>query len=90
MVPKQGAELSDELPALFSRAELASADARRLLDENERWRQRVQWQLDYMFELSAEFWKAWPIISPRILQDGFVVPGRPLAPRSGRGAVPIP
>jgi hypothetical protein len=40
---------------LFNRAEHASALARRLLDENDRWRRRVLEQLDYMFELGAEF-----------------------------------
>jgi hypothetical protein len=55
MVPKPAAELSDELLALFSRADHASADARRLLDENDRWRQSVMQQLDYLFELGAEF-----------------------------------
>ena len=55
MVRTPAAELSDELCALFSRAELATAEARRLLDENDRWRQSVQQQLDFMFELSAEF-----------------------------------
>ncbi len=58
MVPKPAIELSDELVALFSRAEHASADARRLLDENDRWRQSVLAQLDYMFELGADFRRA--------------------------------
>lgn len=55
MVPKPAPKLSDDLLALFSRADHASADARRLLDENDRWRQRVLQQLDYVFELGAEF-----------------------------------
>ena len=55
MVAKPTIELSDELLALFSRAEHASAQARLLLDENERWRRSVLQQLDYMFELGAEF-----------------------------------
>jgi hypothetical protein len=38
-----------------NRAERATATARRLLDENDRWRRHVQRQLDFMFELSAEF-----------------------------------
>ena len=57
MTPTPAIELSDELLALFSRAEHASADARRLLDENDRWRRSVLQQLDYMFELGAEFRK---------------------------------
>jgi hypothetical protein len=52
------AELPEELLTLFNRAELASAQARRLLDENDRWRQSVLRQLDYMFEQGAEFRKA--------------------------------
>jgi hypothetical protein len=48
-------ELSDEALALFNRAEHASADARRLLDENDRWRRSVLAQLDYMIELGTEF-----------------------------------
>lgn len=58
MTREPAVELSDELLALFSRAELAVAQARRLLDENDRWRQRVVQQLDYMFELGAEFGRA--------------------------------
>jgi len=57
MVPKPATELSDEVLALFNRAEVASATARLLLDENDRWRRRVLQQLDYLFELSAEFRK---------------------------------
>jgi hypothetical protein len=55
VVREPAAERSDELLALFARAELASAHARRLMDENARWRQSVLQQLDYMFELGAEF-----------------------------------
>lgn len=55
MIPKPAIELSDDLLALFARAEHASATARLLLDENDRWRARVLAQLDYMFELGAEF-----------------------------------
>ena len=58
MVREPAVALSDELLALFSRAELASARARQLLDENDRWRQSVLQQLDYMFELGAEFRRA--------------------------------
>lgn len=48
-------QISEELAALISRAEVATATARRLLDENDRWRRSAEWQLDYLFELSAEF-----------------------------------
>ncbi|HZR72824.1 hypothetical protein [Bradyrhizobium sp.] len=58
MVPKPAIDLSDELQALFVRADLASAQACRLLDENDRWRRSVLQQLDYMFELGADFRKA--------------------------------
>jgi hypothetical protein len=47
--------ISEELAALISRAERAVAETRRLMDENDRWRRRAERQLDYMFELSAEF-----------------------------------
>lgn len=57
MAPAAAPELSEELSALFSRAEHATANARRLLDENDRWRQSVLQQLDYMFELGADFRK---------------------------------
>lgn len=63
MVREPAVELSDELLALFSRADLATAQARQLLDENDRWRQSVLQQLDYMFELGAEFRKARRAIS---------------------------
>ena len=58
MAREPAVELSDELLALFSRAEAASAQARQLLDENDRWRRSVLQQLDYMFELGAEFRRA--------------------------------
>jgi hypothetical protein len=64
MAPKPAIELSDELLALFRRAEHASANARRLLDENDRWRQSVLQQLDYMFELGAEFRRAHRLTAP--------------------------
>jgi hypothetical protein len=57
MVSKPAIALPDDLLALFSRAEVASAQARTLLDENDRWRQSVLAQLEYMFELGAEFRK---------------------------------
>jgi hypothetical protein len=50
--------------ALFRRAEHASANARRLLDENDRWRQSVLQQLDYMFELGTEFRRARRLTAP--------------------------
>jgi hypothetical protein len=55
MAAKPEMELSDELTALIRRAELASAQARLLITENDRWRETVQQQFDYMFELGAEF-----------------------------------
>jgi len=50
--------MSDDLLALFSRAERASARARDLLEENDLWRQRVLEQLEHMFELGNEFRRA--------------------------------
>ncbi|MBR0839207.1 hypothetical protein JQ607_03280 [Bradyrhizobium liaoningense] len=50
-------QISEELAALIDRADVATASARRLLDENDRWRRTAEWQLDYLFELSAEFRK---------------------------------
>ena len=55
MVTEPATEFSEESLTLFHRAELATAQARRLLDENDLWRQRVLRQLDYMFELGADF-----------------------------------
>ena len=55
MIPRPAIELSEELLTLFRRADIASTQARRLLDENDRWRQSALQQLDYMFELGAEF-----------------------------------
>ena len=46
---------SAELAALIERAERATADAHRLIDENIRWQQCVLQQFDHMFELGAEF-----------------------------------
>ncbi|WP_144441411.1 hypothetical protein [Bradyrhizobium sp. CCGE-LA001] len=46
--------MSEELAALIRRAEEATETARRLLDENDRWRRRVEAQLTHMFELGAE------------------------------------
>ncbi|MCC8935036.1 hypothetical protein H8A99_00595 [Bradyrhizobium sp. Arg68] len=48
-------EPSEELAILIRRAERATADAHRLIDENDRWRRRVLQQFDHMFELGAEF-----------------------------------
>jgi hypothetical protein len=64
MAPKPAIALSDDLLALFSRAELASEQARLLLDENDRWRRSVQAELDYMLELSAEFRKPQRVTPP--------------------------
>jgi hypothetical protein len=47
--------ISEELAALIRRADQATAAAQRLLAENHRWRRSAERQLDYMFELSAEF-----------------------------------
>jgi hypothetical protein len=58
MVPNPAPELSEDTLALFRRAERASAQARDLLEENDRWRQRVLAQLDYLFELGADFRRA--------------------------------
>jgi len=48
-------EMSEELAALCKRADLATREARRLLNENDRWRQTVLRQFDHMFELGTEF-----------------------------------
>jgi hypothetical protein len=48
-------EVSEELASLFRRADRATADAHRLIGENDRWRQRVLQQFDHMLELGAEF-----------------------------------
>ncbi|MGV7216297.1 hypothetical protein [Bradyrhizobium sp. UFLA05-112] len=48
-------QFSEELAALIKRAEGATAAAHRLFDENDRWRQSVVRQFDYMFEIGAEF-----------------------------------
>lgn len=50
-------EMSEELTALCKRADLATDEARRLLDENDRWRRTVLRQFDTMFELGTEFRK---------------------------------
>jgi hypothetical protein len=55
MAVKPATDISDELAALISRAESANENARRPLCENDRWRRSVQQQLDYMFEIGAEF-----------------------------------
>jgi hypothetical protein len=64
MVPTPVPEFSDESLTLFSRAERAGTDARRLLDENDRWRDSVRVQLDYLFELGAEFRKTRRVSPP--------------------------
>ncbi|MHC2334585.1 hypothetical protein [Bradyrhizobium sp. USDA 4454] len=47
--------VSEELAALIERAERAMADAQRLMDENDRWRQSVLQQFDHMYEVGAVF-----------------------------------
>ena len=80
--------ISKELAALIRRAESATANARRLLDENDRWRRSVEWQLDYLFELSAEFRR--PVVGhlPAIPQRP-PAGEAPRVARSGRGDAPI-
>jgi hypothetical protein len=55
VVQEPAMEISEELDALFKRADLAALNARQLLAENERWRRMVLQQFDHMFEISAEF-----------------------------------
>jgi hypothetical protein len=80
MVPKPGIKLSEEGLALFTRAELASAQARHLLDENDRWRRSALAQLDYMFELGAEFRSGRRAPTP----TGFRIPAAPNSSRDLR------
>lgn len=84
MVPKPAIALSDDLLALFSRAEVASAQARSLLKENDRWRKSVLAQLDYMLELGTECTK--PRRSPGAAK-AFPSSGRPVPaqPQGGSG-----
>ena len=80
--------ISDELAALIRRAERATANARRLLADNERWRRYAERQLDVMYELSSEFRRSavrHPPIPPRPRAGDT----RPAA-RSTRGAAPTP
>jgi hypothetical protein len=63
-------EFSDELVALFGRAERAEAQARRLCDENDRWRHSVRQQLNYMLELGGEFKTAADRGSPGSQKNG--------------------
>lgn len=65
MIPEPELGLPEDLKAMFSRAERADAQARLLLDENDRWRRSVLQQLDYLFELGAEFRAARRIGHPR-------------------------
>lgn len=44
-------EVSEELAALFDRADLAAKNARFLVHENYRLRQAILWRLDSMIEL---------------------------------------
>ncbi|VIO65145.1 hypothetical protein CI1B_02420 [Bradyrhizobium ivorense] len=55
MAAEPAIEPSEELAVLIRRAERATADAYRLIGENDRWRLRVMQQFDHMFELGAEF-----------------------------------
>ena len=50
--------MSEELAALVRRAERTAAHAQDLLRENELWRERALQQLEYMYEVGAEFGKA--------------------------------
>ncbi|MBR0938614.1 hypothetical protein [Bradyrhizobium jicamae] len=47
--------MSEELATLIRRADRATADAHRLIGENDLWRQRILQQFDRMFELGSEF-----------------------------------
>jgi hypothetical protein len=67
MVTEPAIALSEELLTLFHRADLATAQARLLLDENDRWRRSALQQLDYMFEIGADFRRRRP---PRIPDSG--------------------
>jgi hypothetical protein len=58
MAQEPAGELSDELKALNHRAELAISRARLLIAENDNWRDRIERQLDYMFELGAALRRA--------------------------------
>ena len=64
VAPEPAIQVSEELAVLIRRAEGATAAARQLIDENDRWRQSVMRQLNYMFEISAEFRKPSVIRSP--------------------------
>lgn len=50
-------EISEELAALFSRADRAEQAAKRLIRENDLWRQSVARQFEVMYELGSEFRK---------------------------------
>src|SRR5262249_23305794 len=81
-------QISEELAALIKRADGATATARRLLDENDRWRRSVERQLDRLFELGAEFRK--PSLSrPVAMPDQPAGVDRRPAVRSGCGGAPI-
>ena len=71
VVQEPAMPISDELAALLRRADKATAAAHRLLDENERWRRSVERQLDYMFELGAEFRR------PALSRAASTLPGPP-------------
>jgi hypothetical protein len=55
MAAKPVRDVSEEQAALFERADLAGANARLLIQENDRWRRLVREQFEEMTELGAEF-----------------------------------
>jgi hypothetical protein len=55
MAMEPAMDASDELAALFRRADLAAANARLLVAENNRLRQSILSQFDYMYEIGIEF-----------------------------------
>ncbi len=81
-------QILEELAVLIERADRATATARRLLDENDRWRRSVEWQLDYFFELGAEFRRSL-LSRPVALPDQPAGEDRRPAVRSGYDGVPI-
>ena len=79
---------SEELAALIRRAEDATANARRLLYENDRLRRYAERQLDCLFELGAEFRR--PTLARPISSDRFGLEDRQCAVRSTRDGAAIP
>jgi len=80
-------KIFEELAALFKRADAAIEVARRLLDENDCWRRSVLTQLDYMFELGAEF-RRLPVTRPLAAMDKSRSEDRSPAAGSACDAVP--